>query len=61
MLGVFLFSMLNPTASYVLAQLSTIQMHSQPYMPIILTLIKFGDDVLDRIWAGKVTKIHDQL
>ena len=61
MLGVFLFSMLNPTASYVLAQLSTIQMHSQPYMPIILTLINFGDDVLDIILAGKVTKIHDQL
>lgn len=49
MLGVFLFSVLNPTASYILVQLSTIQMHSQLYKPSILMLIKFRDVDLDRI------------
>lgn len=61
MLGVFLFSVLNPTASYILVQLSTIQMHSQLYKPSILMLIKFRDVDLDRIWTSKVTKIQDEL
>lgn len=61
MFGVFLFSVLNPTASYILVQLSTIQMHSQLYKPSIPMLIKFRDVDLDRIWTSKVTKIHDEL
>lgn len=34
------FSLLKPTASHMLVKLSTTQLHSQLYMPSILTIIK---------------------